>query len=76
MLHVDRYIARCMCSEHIVIYRYSCVRSCSEHLCTVNTLQNFSLSPNQFRKWFVDEDLRVKEQPLLTDDYLTMFPDI
>ena len=34
----------------------------------------FHCHQNQFRKWFID-DLRVKEQPLLTDDNLTMFTD-
>ena len=30
---------------------------------------------DQLRKCFIDENIRVKEQPLLTDDNLTMFPD-
>ena len=30
---------------------------------------------DQLRKCFIDENIRVKEQPLLTDDDLTMFPD-
>ena len=30
---------------------------------------------DQLRKCFIDENIRVKEQPLLSDDELTMFPD-